>query len=211
MNKTNRIKSLTSFAALAMLPGMCFAEGETAEAGGAAPETPAAAAERKRAPAANFLPIVRGRFPMLLVHAVRFDEVLLKLNTKEVAAKMATSVGKIFDIRKGRNFAYINAGWKPSAADVQEAKNWAAQIGNENAKGQKAIGDAALIDQIVGQYEARGLATAEEMAAFNATKPKTNFEKKSGEAAAPTGALPGSAAATAGATTAAGNADDLLG
>lgn len=228
-------RKLTSFTALAlasMVPGMCFATDATApgvedngdgtvQVGGHTidPAAGAEVSERKRAPASNFLPIVRGRFPLLLVHAVRFDEALNKMSTKDVAAKMATSVGKVFDIRKGRNFAYLTKDFKPTAADVADAKAWAAQVGQQNAKGLQASGDAALINGIVEQYEKAGLATAEEAAAFAASKPRSNFSPKAeGEAvAAPAaktakaskgkaGALPASTE-----TSKAGNADDLLG
>ena len=116
--------------------------------------------QRKRAEATNFLAIVRGRFPLLLVHAVRFDEVLGKMGNKDVAAKLATSVGKVFDIRKGRNFAYLTKEWKPTGSDVTDAKAWAEQIGGTNAKGLPATGDKALVTKIVEQYEAAGLASA---------------------------------------------------
>lgn len=217
-------RSLTSFLALAALSGMCFAENvvETAAAeavGAADPVTTgdAAPATPKRAPAANFLPIVRGRLPMLLVHAVRFDEVLGKIGNKDLAAKMATSVGKVFDIRKGRNFAYLTKGWKPTALDVTEARNWAAQIGQSNAKGLTAAGDAKMINELVAQYEKVGLASAEQAAAFAAAKPKSNFGN--GEASTQTASNAGAAnALSAGAEggkkvkggAKAGNADDLL-
>lgn len=162
--------------------------------------------QRKRAEPANFLAIVRGRFPLLLVHAVRFDEVLGKMGNKDVAAKLATSVGKVFDIRKNRNFAYLTKTWKPTAPDVSDAKAWAEQIGGTNAKGLVAAGDKALVTKIVESYEAAGLATAAEAEAFAASKPKSNFgtggvAKPAGEAAA----LPAST------ETKAAEADDLLG
>lgn len=131
--------------------------------------------QRKRAEASNFLAIVRGRFPLMLVHAVRFDEVLAKMSNKDVASKLATSVGKVFDIRKGRNFAYLTKEWKPTASDVSDAKAWGEQIGGTNAKGLVAAGDKALVTKLVEQYEAAGLATADEAAAFAASKPKSNF------------------------------------
>ena len=116
-----------------------------------------AATERKRAAAANFLPIVRGRLPLIFVHAVRFDDVVSKMGTKDAAAKFGTSVGKVFDIHKNRNFSYIGADFKPTADDVTSARAWAEQIGGQNAKGMTANGDKALMLKIVEQYEARGL------------------------------------------------------
>ena len=159
---------------------------------------------RKRAEASNFLAIVRGRFPLLLVHAVRFDEVLGKMNNKDVAARLATSVGKVFDIRKGRNFAYLTQTWKPTASDVADAKAWGEQIGNTNAKGLVAAGDKALVTRIVEQYEAAGLATAAEAEAFAASKPKSNFGGATKTAGPKPEALPASTESRA------VEADDLL-
>ena len=95
-------RSLTSFAALMTA---CSVDADTVEVGGATAEalaaaTASAAAEiRKRAAAANFLPIVRGRLPLVFVHAVRFDPVVGAMGNKDTASKFATSVGKIFDIK----------------------------------------------------------------------------------------------------------------
>lgn len=114
---------------------------------------------RKRAAASNFLPIVRGRLPLIFVHAIRFDDVVKAMDTKSAATKFGTSVGKVFDIRKNRNFAYIDANFKPTAEDIAAAKSWAEQVGAQNAKGQTAGGDKALMEQIVKQYEERGLGT----------------------------------------------------
>jgi hypothetical protein len=137
-----------------------------------APET-TEATERKRAPAANFLPIVRGRLPLLLVHAVRFDPVISAMGNKDIAAKFGTSVGKVFDIKKGRNFSYITEDYKPTAEDAAAAMEWAAQFGAENAKGLTAGGDRSLIEKLVDQYKAAGLGTAEDVAKVSEARAAT--------------------------------------
>lgn len=142
-------------------------------------------AERKRAPAANFLPIVRGRLPLLFVHAIRFDAVLNAMANKDLASKLATSVGKVFDIKKGRNFAYVDAGFKPSQDDIAAAEAWVAAVGSENAKGQKALGDAELMGRVVEDYKARGLASAEEAAALSAARGAARKKAEGGSTAAP--------------------------
>lgn len=139
----------------------------------ATPETAEAAAERKRAAASNFLPIVRGRLPLIFVHAIRFDKVLNAMSNKDLASKFATSVGKVFDIKKGRNFGYVTEGFKPSAEDVTAAEAWIAQVGEQNAKGLSAQGDKSLMQSTLDQYKAAGLATAEELAAFSAARGAT--------------------------------------
>lgn len=204
--KTNRTKMLTAFALAPIMSGMCFAEAEVAEAP-AATETSAQAEARKRAAAANFLPIVRGRLPLIFVHAIRFDKVLSIMANKDLATKFATSVGKVFDIKKGRNFSYVDANFKPSAEDVAAAEAWIAQVGGENAKGLTASGDATLMQATLTQYKDAGLATAEEVAAFSAARGATRkpSEKKAG---AELPAAGGEAKTTQ--ASAAGASDDLL-
>lgn len=170
---------------------------------------------RKRAAASNFLPIVRGRLPVLFVHAVRFDPVLEKIGNKDLATKMATSVGKIFDIRKGRNFAYINKDWKPTTDDLTQAQAWIDQVGKENAKGLTAAGDTKVMEQMVAQYKGAGLASPTDVAALAAAKAAARPAKAPAVAGTPAPAT-GSAspAATGGKTSAAktvkSSADDLL-
>ncbi len=193
----------------------CSVDADTVEVGGATAEalaaaTASAAAEiRKRAAAANFLPIVRGRLPLVFVHAVRFDPVVGAMGNKDTASKFATSVGKIFDIKKGRNFAYVNAEYKPSAEDLAAAQAWIDQIGAENAKGLSALGVKALMTSVLEQYKAGGLATAEDIAKLTAARGAARTVK----AAAPaTGVLAGKAVTEKQEITAGdvGSADDLL-
>lgn len=162
-------------------------------------QTPEAATEgKKRAAASNFLPIVRGRLPLIFVHAIRFDDVVSKMGTKDAAAKFGTSVGKVFDIHKNRNFSYIGADFKPTADDVAAARAWAEQVGAQNAKGLQAGGDKALMLDIVAQYEARGLGSGAQRPA----RPKS--ESGGAKVSAATSAAVGAMAS-------AGAADALLG
>ena len=59
------------------------------------------AVKKTRAPKTNLLDIARGRLPLLFVHAIRFTEDAA-VTTAALAKKYGTSVGKVFDIRKGR-------------------------------------------------------------------------------------------------------------
>jgi hypothetical protein len=215
MFKTKNPRLLTSFVALAAL-SMCYAEADTLDpttVGGATPEALAAAGAaaavetaRKRAAASNFLPIVRGRLPLVFVHAVRFDPVIGAMGNKDTASKFATSVGKIFDIKKGRNFSYVTADYKPSAEDLAAAQGWIDQIGGENTKGMAAQGDKVLMTQVLEQYKAGGLATAEDIAKLTAQRGATRTVKAKAPA---TGSLPATTGeAVQGAS--AGTADDLL-
>lgn len=154
-------------------------ENTTADTGAEAGATPEA---RKRAAASNFLPIVRGRLPLVFVHAIRFDPVLSQMGNKDLAVKFGTSVGKVFDIKKGRNFGYIGTDYKPSADDVAAANAWIAQAGTANAKGLTAVGDKNLMQSTLESYTDKGLASAEEVAKVSearvgARKPKAAKEK----------------------------------
>lgn len=151
--------------------------------------TETVATERKRAAASNFLPIVRGRLPLIFVHAIRFDSVLATMGNKDVATKFGTSIGKVFDIRKGRNFGYIDANFKPSTEDVTAANAWIAQAGAANAKGLTAVGDKALMQDTLDSYTGKGLASAEDVAKVSearvaARKPKAPKAEKAEKASA---------------------------
>lgn len=167
--------------------------------------TETAAEARKRAPASNFLNIVRGRLPLLFVAAVRSNPVLAAMSTKDLASKLATSVGKVFDIRKGRNFGYIGADYVPTAEDVTAAKAWIDAIGAENVKGLVAQGDKALMQSLIDEYEAKGLATPEQAAAQSSLRTVTRKPKAEGEK--PATSAPGEAAPQ---TSTASASDDLL-
>lgn len=208
---------LTSFASAMLAMSICNADAETldpAVAGGASPEAleaagqaAAAAAEtaRKRAAASNFLPIVRGRLPLVFVHAVRFDPVIGAMGNKDTATKLATSVGKVFDIKKGRNFSYITADYKPSTDDLAVAQAWIDQVGAGNTKGMTAVGDKDLMTAILAQYKTGGLATAEDIAKLTALRGSARAVK----ATAPAGGLPATTGEKQTVSTA-GQADDLL-
>lgn len=176
--------------AAAGAPGPSAVDTALANSSATAPTAGEAAAARTRAAASNFLPIVRGRLPLIFVHAIRFDKVLSAMGNKDLAAKFATSVGKVFDIKKGRNFGYVNEGFKPSAEDVTAAQAWIEQVGAENAKSVAAIGDKSLMQTTLDGYKAKGLATAEEIAAFSAARGATRTVAKKDDAGGTT--LPGS-------------------
>jgi hypothetical protein len=132
---------------------------------GSAPDTNAASAEKpKRAPKNpdNILDIINGRLPLALVYLIRFKETG---TTAERAKKYGTSVGKVFDIIKGRNFGYIAEGYKPSTDEVAAAKAWCET--GKTAKGKSLKEAGGDPDAIMAAVSALGVATAEEVAARN--------------------------------------------
>lgn len=69
--------------------------------------------------------IVRGRMPLAMVYVIRFVE---EGTDGELARKYRTTPGKINDIKKNRNFAYVTEDTKFSAAEIDKAKNRAEQF-----------------------------------------------------------------------------------
>jgi hypothetical protein len=211
--KDDKMKS--TFRSLMLLPFALMSEAEAQNSAGAAsaPTAETAAEARTRAAASNFLPIVRGRLPLIFVHAIRFDDVIKAMGNKDTASKFSTSVGKVFDVKKNSNFAYVNLDWKPTADDVAAAENWIAQVGAENAKGLPAAGDKDLLQKVLDQYKERGMASAEEAAAFSAARTSTRAPRAASAPKAPvaTGEQTGqSAESESTAPVAQGSADALL-
>ena len=86
---------------------------ETTEVPGSTEPTVETKARAPKDPA-KALDILNGRMPLPIVYAIRFQEEAGAKNS-ELAKKYGTSVGKVFDIRKGSNFGYITKDYLPSA------------------------------------------------------------------------------------------------
>ena len=67
------------------------------------------------------LDILNGRMPLPIVYAIRFQEDAGAKNS-DLAKKYGTSVGKVFDIRKGSNFGYVTKDYLPSAEELVAAR-----------------------------------------------------------------------------------------
>jgi hypothetical protein len=150
----------------------------------AASETPLPGTDAKktRGPKVNLLNIQRGRLPLALVFAIRFNEPADKSNN-DLSKKYGTSVGKVFDIRKGRNFSYITADYKLTPADKAAAEEWAkgaAKHGGDEA----AI--MAQVDKIKMATEAEAASQAAAITAQRSKGPKgPSTPKASKDGAAP--------------------------
>lgn len=175
---------LNAVLGLAFAVPMNEATGSNDGAGGATTE------KKKRAPKTNLLDIVRGRMPLACVAAVRFHVDPAKSNN-DVAKIFGTSVGKIFDIRKGRNFGYIDASYKPSDEDFKAAEAWAKQAAQHG--GDEAAVMAA-VDKLGKASPEEAKAQADKITSARSKGPRAPKAAKAGEA---TGA-------------ASGNAQDLL-
>lgn len=100
--------------------------------------------------------IIRGRMPVAVVALARFGS-MKDGATKAQADAFGTTVGKIDDIRKNRNFAYVTAEFKPTAAQKADGIAWLER---------HPTGAQALIDELKAVPEA----TPEEASAFEATR-----------------------------------------
>jgi hypothetical protein len=101
--------------------------------------------------------IIRGRMPVGVVFLARFGQMSGEA-TKVKADAFGTTVGKIDDIAKGRNFAYVKADFKPTEQQKADAKAWL-----ERHPGGKP-------EKLLAELEALSVASADEAAAFEAAR-----------------------------------------
>ncbi len=121
------------------------------------------AGKKPRAPKnpENKLDIINGRLPLPLVFVIRFKEATGQNGA--LAKKFGTSIGKVFDIQKNRNFDYVTAAYKPSAEEVKAANDWCDT--GKTAKGKTLKEAGGDPDAIKVAVAALGVATPEEVAA----------------------------------------------
>jgi hypothetical protein len=120
--------------------------------------------------------IIRGRMPIAVVYQVRFGE-QRGGETKALATLFGTTVGKITDIKKNSTFAYLTESFKPMAVQKEEGIAW--------LKRHVGYGKGD-VDVLINELEAMKVATAEEAAAFEATRVANKGQKattKEGKAA----------------------------
>lgn len=127
-----------------------------AEDTGAGSTEPAAGEAPAAKPARETLEIIRGRMPVAIVNLVRHGN--LKGETVAVKAKrFGTTVGKVDDIVKGRNFGYVTADFAPTQAQKDEGIAW--------LKTHPRY-DADNVDDLVNELDKTPVATEEQAKAF---------------------------------------------
>lgn len=104
--------------------------------------------------------IINGRMPVAVVAQVRFGNNKGDA-TKDLAALYGTTVGKVDDIKKNRNFAYVDANFRPTAEQKAEGIAWLQRHPKFN--------DGA-VDAVITELETSAEATAEEAAKFLETR-----------------------------------------
>lgn len=110
--------------------------------------------------------IIRGRIALAIVYLIRFVEPA-EAGTKALAEKYGTTVGKIDDIRKNRNFAYVTEDVKFTEEQIKEAVNYIAA--HEDS-------DHAVV--VTDMLNALPIATAEEAEAFASVKRKAGGQPR---------------------------------
>ena len=141
------------------------AQADTQTQTGEVPSSTEPTAETKvRAPKdpSKALDILNGRMPLPIVYAIRFQEDAGAKNS-DLAKKYGTSVGKIFDIRKGSNFSYIDNNYKPSAEELAAARAHITTGTSTKGSNLKALGGNP--EAIEAFLAAQTVATPEELAA----------------------------------------------
>lgn len=104
--------------------------------------------------------IIQGRMPVAVVHLMRFGNNKGGA-TKELATKFGTTVGKVDDVKKSRNFAYVVEGTKFTQAQIDEGCEWLKRHPKYDESGA---------DDLVVELEAYEVGSAEETAAFEAAR-----------------------------------------
>ena len=118
--------------------------------------------EQNQTPAAETkaAEIIRGRMPVAVVYMARYGNKKGE-STKTKADKFGTTVGKIDDIAKGRNFAYVTEAFRPTQEQKDQALEWLKRHPHY---------DAQNVDELVNELEAISVATPEEAAAFETAR-----------------------------------------
>ena len=110
--------------------------------------------------------IIRGRIALAIVYLIRFVEAA-EQGIKALAEKYGTTVGKIDDIRKNRNFAYVTEDVRFTEEQIKEAVNYISA--HEDP-------DHAVV--VTDMLNALPIATAEEAEAFANVKRKAGGQPR---------------------------------
>ena len=100
--------------------------------------------------------IIQGRMPVAVVHLLRFGNSKGGA-TKELAEKFGTTVGKVDDVKKNRNFAYVVEATRFTDEQIAEGIEWLRRHPKYDDKN---------VDDLVNELETYTRATPEESEAF---------------------------------------------
>ena len=100
--------------------------------------------------------IIQGRMPVAVVHLMRFGSDK-NMATKDLAVAFGTTVGKVDDVKKNRNFAYVTEATRFTDEQIAEGIEWLKRHPKY---------DDANVDNLVNELESYTRGTPEEAAAF---------------------------------------------
>ena len=100
--------------------------------------------------------IIQGRMPVAVVHLLRFGDSKGGA-TKDLAVAFGTTVGKVDDVKKKRNFAYVVEDTRFTDEQIAEGIEWLRRHPKY---------DEANVDNLVNELESYTRATEEESKAF---------------------------------------------
>lgn len=98
-----------------------------------------AEATEAKAPAKPKVDIIRGRMPVAMVYTVRFGK--LAEGGANCQRLFATTVGKIYDIEKNRNFSYVTEEVKFTQAQIDEGIEWIGHHPMFDEEGAQMVAD----------------------------------------------------------------------
>lgn len=104
--------------------------------------------------------IIQGRMPVAVVHLMRFGSNKSGV-TKELATKFGTTVGKVDDVKKNRNFAYVTEAVAFTDEQIAEGVEWLKRHPKYDESG---------VDALVTELDQYVRATPEQIAAFEAAR-----------------------------------------
>lgn len=111
--------------------------------------------------------IIRGRMPVAIVYLVHYLTPHIESNGAKAKA-FGTTIGKIDDIMKSRNFGYVTEDFRPTEAQKAEGKAWLEK---------HPEGAAELIELLEGVE----VATAEQASAFDTLRSNSRAKPLKGE------------------------------
>ena len=125
--------------------------------------------------------IIRGRMPVVIVYMVHYLANHIG-SDGEKAKAFATTVGKISDVMKGRNFGYVTEDFRPTQAQKDEGKAWL----------ERHPGGAECAQPLIDILEKIEVATAEQASAFEALRSSSRGRAAdgNGDPVAPDGEKP---------------------
>ena len=104
--------------------------------------------------------IIQGRMPVAVVHLLRFGNSKGGA-TKELAVKFGTTVGKVDDVKKNRNFAYVVEETRFTQAQIDEGCEWLKRHPKYDESG---------VDALVVELEGYAVASDDEAKAFETAR-----------------------------------------